>query len=601
MSEPADAFAPSNRLATIGNLYLWLDLRERDSRTRNVWDRAAIASVFDDDVARRAEQAFRELWRTEQPMPWSTRAPEDRNSTPYTWLYGLCGVAAEAGSPGWAARLSTSEARQATSYAPVELNGLPAWLKDLVAAHPSAVDAVLGNELEAELRLTAEQRYLPLLQSVAYSNSALKQLLAPRVLRVLPTWPGMFACEESGTASARHLDEVLQVLDELPDTEQRECVATTCEIRFGSTPTGPLAMIWLRGLFRFAPLRGIAALETSLKSIPAAQRADHATAALGEVFGDRTGFVLDAVSPADRAAILGALIRIAHEFVRPADDQRHEGAYSPGVRDLAERARMFLLSALLETPGAEAQRVLLDLAASPLFAEHPDRLRLLARERAAKDAEGSPCTAAECVTLEFRNEMPPHDRDGLFDLMVDRLDDLAVDISTHDFADRRTLQTIVDEVEMQHTLALRNDSISRDMYSVTREAEVADSKRTDIRLAAMRGNQKATIEVKIADKGWSVAELERALRDQLVGQYLRHESCKAGCLLLTYNGTKKYWEHPETRTPMDFDAVISHLTALAQSVEASESYGVRLGVRGLDLRGPVDVRSHALPDVQSVH
>lgn len=188
----------------------------------------------------------------------------------------------------------------------------------------------------------------------------------------------------------------------------------------------------------------------------------------------------------------------------------------------------FLLSALLDTPGAEAQALLLALAESPAFAENPDRLRLLARERAAKDAEHAAFLPGDYVALERQYEVPP--TIAMFSVMVDRLDDLAADIASHDFTDRRTLQSIVEEVEMQRTLALRLEAAARGAYTVTREAEVADAKRTDIRVAAVRGNQKATIEIKIADKGWSVKDLERALREQLVGQYLCHDSCKAGCL-----------------------------------------------------------------------
>jgi hypothetical protein len=349
-------------------------------------------------------------------------------------------------------------------------------------------------------------------------------------------------------------------------------------------------MVWLGGVFRFAPNRGIAVLESGLANTPEPERATQARAALAGIFGERGSVGLDLAGLTERASVLGALVRIAYEFVRPVDDQEHEGAYTPNARDEAERARAFLLSALVDTPGAEAQRILLDLAASPLFAQFPDRLRLLARERAAKDAERPPLTTAECVTLEKQYEAPPHDRDGLFELMIDRLDDLAVDISDHDFTDRRTLQTITEEVEMQRTLARRLEAMARGAYTVTRETEVADAKRTDIRLAAVRGDQKATVEIKIADKGWSLADLERGLREQLFGQYLRHDSCKAGCLLLTFNGTKKHWQHPETGTPMSFTDVVEHLATLARTIEAEQSYAVRLAVRGLDLRDPLQTR-----------
>jgi hypothetical protein len=94
------------------------------------------------------------------------------------------------------------------------------------------------------------------------------------------------------------------------------------------------------------------------------------------------------------------------------------------------------------------------------------------------------------------------------------------------------------------------------------------------------------IEVKIADDRWSATDLERALRDQLVGQYLRHDTCRAGCLLLTYNGVKDYWKHPKTGNRLGFPEVIEHLRSLAQSIER-ERGEIRLGVCPLDLTDPL--------------
>jgi hypothetical protein len=97
MLDPGDAFASSNQLQTIKNLYIWLNGRDRDSNHRNVWDRDALALVFSNEVAERAQVAFQQLWRAEQPSLWSERAPQERDSVLYTWVYGLCGIAAEAG------------------------------------------------------------------------------------------------------------------------------------------------------------------------------------------------------------------------------------------------------------------------------------------------------------------------------------------------------------------------------------------------------------------------------------------------------------------------------------------------------------------------
>lgn len=56
--------------------------------------------------------------------------------------------------------------------------------------------------------------------------------------------------------------------------------------------------------------------------------------------------------------------------------------------------------------------------------------------------------------------------------------------------------------------------------------------------------------------------------------------------LLTHNGEKKYWEHPQTGTPMTFSDLLAHLSVLAQTIEVEQGHAVRLSVRGLDLRNP---------------
>jgi hypothetical protein len=563
-------------------LYRWLDMRERDNDRRNAWNYGALQSSFGNDVATRAREAFQTFWRTQDPVLRSCRSPEERNTVLYSWIYALCGIAAEAETTGWASRLSRDEAKRAAALALIEINGLPAWVRELANANPAEVESVLGAELEAEIDVAATPEFLPVLQSVTYGDAALKELLAPRLARRIVTWPHSFSGAEAASSSAGNLEHVIRILEaanvaDVPD------VASICEARFKSDPAGPLGLVWLKGLFGFFPRRGVEALQNALAGIQIQERGSMAVAAFGTIFGMHGGIALDSSAPSDKAEVVGTLLRLAYEFIRPEDDQQHEGVYTPNARDEAEKARGLLLSALLDTSGPETQRILLALAEDPLLVQYPDRLRFLARDRAAKDAEHAPFTAADVVALDRRHEIAPSDRDGLFELMIDRIDDLAADIANHDFSDRRTLQTITDEAEMQRTLAYRLEGLARGAYTVTRESEVADAKRTDIRFAAVRGEQKATIEIKIADNGWSVRELERALQEQLVGQYLRHDSCKAGCLLVTYNGQKKYWEHPESALQMTFDDLIGHLGALARAMETGASHGCRIAVRGLDL------------------
>ena len=88
--------------------------------------------------------------------------------------------------------------------------------------------------------------------------------------------------------------------------------------------------------------------------------------------------------------------------------------------------------------------------------------------------------------------------------------------------------------------------------------------------------------MKIAHK-WSLVALDQALRDQLVGKYLRDAKCKAGCLLVTYHGKSKQWTHPVTGKRVGFFEAVAYLREKARNIENESSSEVRIAVLGLDL------------------
>jgi len=128
------------------------------------------------------------------------------------------------------------------------------------------------------------------------------------------------------------------------------------------------------------------------------------------------------------------------------------------------------------------------------------------------------------------------------------------------------------------------------MYRVSRESEVADSKRPDIHLYAVDGNEKTVIEIKLADN-WTVNELVRALNNQLVGQYLRHESCRSGYLFLSYHG-RKTWRNPDTNKKMSFEDVVNYLKEKALTNQQAKSGDILLDVFGLNLTPPKLPKAH---------
>ena len=590
LANPDGAFSADERQTTVSGLYSWLSDYSQLSATEqtqdrfNQWNKDALTQVFSRDIADRAEKAFRAHWRATPPVLWSARPDDERGSIRYDWIHGLTGVSAEAATPGWTASLSPSEARTAVAYATIEMNGFAPFITDLAKSHPTEVEEVIGGEMSAELSVGGDHIHLSTLQNLTYSDLNLKQLLIPRLIAELKSWPTDLTVDTEPHWT-RHLDSVLRILTETNEVIDRETVARECADRYEADSQGALALVWLKGLFQFDAIQGAQVLIRELEGGNAAGSVDRTIETFAALFGDRDAVAFEVEDPAQRAHLLGQLVQYAYAFVRPEDDQIHEGVYSPNVRDNAETTRAFLLSKLRDTPGPDARRVLLELADEDDFAHLADRLRFQARQRAAIDAEFPPFDLANVIALDTRHEAPPRDSNGLFTVMMDRLDDLAHDLAHDDFTNRPTLRGIGTELEMQRNLAREIRQRANGVYKVTREEEVADNKHPDIRLSVANRDLKTAIEVKIADN-WTPTELKGALENQLAGQYLRHSNCTAGCLLLTYHGRKKWWVQPETRKRMTFSELVALLNDKARDIENESAHGVRIAVFGLDLTGP---------------
>ncbi|MGL4297251.1 MAG: hypothetical protein ACRCTG_16190 [Aestuariivirga sp.] len=88
--------------------------------------------------------------------------------------------------------------------------------------------------------------------------------------------------------------------------------------------------------------------------------------------------------------------------------------------------------------------------------------------------------------------------------------------------------------------------------------------------------------MKLANNGYTIQDLEKALAEQLVGQYMRHDNCRAGCLLVTINKAR-HWECPDTGVRLDFEVVLSRLRTQAAELEVRMNHEIRLAVVGIDL------------------
>ena len=119
-----------------------------DSRASG-WNRRFIEGQFGKETADRLRCALMNVWRKDHPTLPSERPEDQRGTLLYRWQLGLAALYAEAEDPSWATKLSEEEAALAVRYAPIELNGLPTWIENLVdESIQGAVDSILGQRVE---------------------------------------------------------------------------------------------------------------------------------------------------------------------------------------------------------------------------------------------------------------------------------------------------------------------------------------------------------------------------------------------------------------------------------------------------------------------
>lgn len=576
---PETAFSLDHADTTARNLWQAMQRSGDDSRASG-WNRRFIEKYFDKNVADRLRAAMQPIWRRDRPTLRYERPAEDRGKFPIRWQLGLAAIAAEAEGSNWARKLSADEAELAARYAPIELNGFPAWLEALAREHPAAVERTLGPELTAELdEIAAPQSFAILLQNVSHASAEVIELFLPRLRAWLDAHASNSREHGDGTAAHGRLECVLEILLEHGGDETRRHICDMATRQLTIAKDGPFTQVWLTTLMRLDPATGTDVLESLLEP-PGSTTTNAAINAFGMMFGDRHGTLrVDLRIPDFTPALLYRLILLAYRHVRLSDDTTHEGAYSPGPRDEAQNGRNALLGAILDAKGVEAWAVKTEMVNDPLLANFRDRLTLLAREKAAEEADDAVFTESDVAILDRYGEAPPATRDAMFAVLVDRLDDLD-DLLLQDTSPRVAWALIKVEKVMRQVIAYQLQSASNQIYTVDQEAVTADEKETDIRLRVAATGQQGVIELKIGEN-WSGHQLSETIYGQLVTKYMADSSCRAGALLVTV-ASNKYWKHPATNETLDICGLRAMLDAEAARIVAE--LGVRLAVKVLDLR-----------------
>ena len=386
----------------------------------------------------------------------------------------------------------------------------------------------------------------------------------------------------SAVAARARLSQATDILINSGDSSQLPKLEALAERGLSEGLAAPFADLWLPVLMELNPEKAVAALERGL--------ADAAPAARGagvdwfaKLFGrDYRDTAVDLQSPAFTPALLLRLVRLAYKHVRHQDDAHHQWSYSPDDRDHAENGRDAVLKALLATTGSAGWAAKLEMAEDPLFSHFKDRAIALAKESSAVEADGVAMTDAGAVALDQYGEAAPATRDGIFEILRDRLDDID-ELLLRDTSPREAWAGITDEKVLRREIARTLSDSANHLYKVDQEAVTADEKETDIRMRSTASGQQATIELKVGEKPRSAGVLRAALKDQLLKKYMASDECKAGCLLVSVASDRK-WEHPDTGASLDIVGLVDMLNEEAARLTAELGGSVRIMAKGLDLR-----------------
>ncbi|MGB1235213.1 MAG: hypothetical protein ACPG5U_05745 [Planktomarina sp.] len=248
------------------------------------------------------------------------------------------------------------------------------------------------------------------------------------------------------------------------------------------------------------------------------------------------------------------------------------------MRDNAEDARSFLFNALLSLKNVKTLGVLHFLSQQPEFSHMPDRLQEIAIELTREISDVSCHTLEAFKAIDQNGAFVPFDNKSLLTAVMTRLDAFEHDMLHAEDTPVVALRGLDQETDLRRFIAHWLRNVDRGVFEFTQEAVVADEKRTDIRFHPQNLDEYATVELKRED--WTIKQFETALETQLVGQYLRHERCKVGCLLICQS-VPRYWVCPTTAEHLNLEQVVDHLQAIADDLMSNDPT-LQLKVKGIN-------------------
>lgn len=182
----------------------------------------------------------------------------------------------------------------------------------------------------------------------------------------------------------------------------------------------------------------------------------------------------------------------------------------------------------------------------------------------------------------------PKSEAQLFQQVVARLEEIRKNIEEGPFSERDLFSLNTPEKHIQRWLAARFRDTPNIRFSVHREEEVDNDKKTDIQLSCPQGN--VCIEIKPVDeRRYSANSLIETLRTQIVGQYLRGGNSGHGILVLC-RLDEKTWDIPGGLKRQPFSALVTYLQEQARLIKMEFNSVQELSVFAIDFTVPTTLQ-----------
>ena len=284
-------------------------------------------------------------------------------------------------------------------------------------------------------------------------------------------------------------------------------------------------------------------------------------------------------------ANLRRFILMVYQRVRPTEDVRHFGGYTPDSRDDAQDFRGTLLDGLSKSDDPSATDALRQLMAEPLLKDYASWIEHLLEERRKRDADFEPWIPNDIRAFQIDHEIDPKTDREPFVIGRKRLRDIKHDVEKAENSLRKDLRAGDVEQELRKWLQRELQRRSRGRYVVPQEEEIDLQQRPDLRLHNPH-TCPVGIEVKWAEN-WTVPQLLERLENQLVGQYLRDYHAQYGIYVLgLIDPTRRFWKNPSNGTELGFDQMVEIVAEAALRITLSRADILDIFVIPIDFRPP---------------